>query len=75
MTLQFSRSLYDAGAIEQTVAAYAELATFAVRVDEYSVVVELSDPSAEIADLADHFCNHVLHLSITTSRRSIEGAQ
>jgi len=75
MTLHFSRSIYDADAVQQTVAAYAALGTFTVNVDDHSVVVELSNPSPDIPDLADHFANHVLHLSITTARRAIEGAQ
>ena len=75
MTLHFSRSLYDAAAIEQTVAAYAGLASFELRVDAHSVVVEVTDLSADIADLTDHFANHALHLSITATRRAIEGAQ
>jgi hypothetical protein len=75
MTLLFSRSLYNAHAIEQTVAAYEELASFTVKVDQYSVRVGISDPDPGIADLADHFANHALHLSITTARRAIEGAQ
>jgi hypothetical protein len=75
MTLHFSLSIYDAASIEQTVAAYAELATFQVQVDAHTVSVEMTDMSPDIDDLADHFANHALHLSITTARRAVEGAQ
>jgi len=75
MTLQFSRSLYDVAAVEATVAAFAALATWSVSEDESGIKVEMRDPSGDIDDLADHFANHVLHTSITMTRRAALGAQ
>lgn len=75
MTLSFSRSLYDVGAVQQTVAAYSELATWTVTVDDHTVAVSCADPSPDIPDLTDHFANHALHLSIANTRRAAEGAQ
>jgi len=75
MTLQFSRSLYEQAAIEATVAAFSELATFTVQADEDGIKVEMTDASPDVDDLADHFANHALHLSITMTRRAAEGAQ
>ena len=75
MTLEFSRSLYGQAAIEASVEAFSELATFVVTADEHGFVVELRDITPDIEDLADHFANHALHLSITMTRRSAEGAQ
>lgn len=75
MTLQFSRSIYDADAVQATVAAFGELATWSVEIDEHGVTVHMTDPTPEIDDLADHFANHALHLTITSARRSAEGAQ
>ena len=75
MTLQFSRSLYEQAAIEATVEAFSELASFAVTSDEHGFVVEIRDATPEIDDLSDHFANHALPLSITMTRRAAEGAQ
>ena len=75
MTLQFSRSLYNQAAIDATVEAFSELATFTVTVDEHGFVVEMSDVTPDIDDFEDHFANHALHLSITMTRRAAEGAQ
>ena len=75
MTLQFSRSLYEQAAIEATVEAFSELASFAVTSYEHGFVVEIRDATPEIDDLSDHFANHALHLSITMTRRAAEGAQ
>ena len=74
MTLSFSRSLYDADAIRETAEAYAELATWTVIVEQYSVSVVCTDPNPDIADLSDHFANHALHLSIANTRRAAGGA-
>lgn len=75
MTLQFSRSLYDRAAVEATIEAFADLATWTVSEDDGGIKVEMRDPSGDIDDLADHFANHVLHASITLTRRSALGAQ
>ncbi|HCH65835.1 MAG: hypothetical protein CL927_17340 [Deltaproteobacteria bacterium] len=73
MTLMFSRSLYDPDALRETVAAYGELATWTITVDDHTIAVVCTDPSPEIPDLTDHFANHALHLSIANARRSSEG--
>ena len=66
-TLEFSCSIYHQAAIEETAAAYSELADCDVEATEGSIRVKLS-PKTEIDDLADHFANHALHLSIVESR-------
>lgn len=80
MTLDFSTSLYREDAIREAAAIYAGLATISVHADGHSVSVTLTNLSPDLdhdtaTDLADHFANHALHLSITSARRAVEGAQ
>lgn len=71
--MDFSRSLYDAAAVQAAVAAYAELARFEVAESDTQVTVSIHEPHPEVADLADHFANHVLHESVARARRGVEG--
>ena len=80
MTLEFSTSLYREDAIREAAAVYGGLATISVNADGHFVSVTLTDVSPDLdsdtaRDLADHFANHALHLSITSARRAVEGAQ
>ena len=71
--LDFSRSLYDLGAVQAAAAAYGELATFEVESTDALVTVRLSGLHPGVPDLLDHFTNHVLFATITARRRSAEG--
>lgn len=65
----FSRSLYQAEAVQAAVEAYQELATFDVKVRDDDVAVEIFDPDPDVANvLVDEFCNHVLHETIVRMR-------
>lgn len=72
--VDFSRSLYDAAAVQAAVAAYSDLARFEVEASDTQVTVAVHDPHPEVADLADHFANHVLHESVAIARRGGEAS-
>mgnify|MGYP007096743464 CR=1 FL=1 len=74
MLLDLSRSLYDLGAVEATALAFVELATFHVEPSEHHIQVRITDAHPSVADLVDHFTNHVLHATIVGRRRGVEGA-
>jgi hypothetical protein len=64
-TLSFARDLYSAEAVDEAVKAYAGLAQFAVSQVESDLVVQVSEPDPDVADvLADEFCNHVLNETV-----------
>ncbi len=75
--LSFHRSLYPVDAVQSAVAAYAELATFAVDVGHDRTTVTITDVDADFADqadeFADSFCNHALFETIR-SRRGTDAA-
>ena len=67
--LEFSRSLYNEAAVHEAVSAYEQLAVFHVEATAHTVSVTVSDPHPELADLADHFANHVLFATVGSERR------
>lgn len=67
--LEFSRSLYSETAVQEAVSAYAQLAVFHVEATEHTVSVTVSEPHPDLADLADHFANHVLFSTVGEERR------
>lgn len=72
--LVFARSLYDLAAVESAAAAYGQLATIEVQSTASHVTAHVSNPHPDVADLVDHFANHVLHATVTGRRRAAEGA-
>ena len=74
MLLDLSRSLYDLGAVEATAETFVELATIEVEASEHHIRVRISDAHPGLADLADHFANHVLHATVVSRRRVAEGS-
>lgn len=72
--LTFSRDLYSADALEATVKAFGELATFKVDTGdlELSVDVAAEDPEEEEM-LVDEFCNYLLSETIIRSRTQDRG--
>ena len=72
-TIQFSRSLYLAEAVDAAVSAYSEVATFNVDSDENDISVQI-EADAGYGDTVYHaFCNHVLFESIVRSRQALGG--
>ena len=68
-TLDFSRSLYLPEAVQAAADAFAELASLTVSPHEGGVLVSISDPDPELADvLADELANHALHETIIRPR-------
>ena len=68
-TIEFSRSLYDPEAIDEAVAAFGALATFAVVATEAHVRVTMSEPDPDVADvLVDELCNHALAHTVSRHR-------
>jgi hypothetical protein len=69
VTITFARSLYEPEAVDAAVAAFGELATFEIKLEDHAVIVEIRDPDPDVADvLADELCNHVLSHTITARR-------
>ncbi len=67
--LRFSRSLYEPEAVRAAVKAFDALAQFEVSLTADDVVVTISDPDEELADvLADELCNHALHQTVIRAR-------
>ncbi len=73
--ITFAKSLYDADALAQSIDAYEALAGFVVEESPDELRVTITDPHPDVADLTDHFANHVLWATITTRRRNEEAAQ
>jgi len=70
--LAFSRDLYAAEAVDEAVRAYAGLARFAVSQGGADVLVEVSEPDPEVADvLLDEFCNHVLNETVRLRQKGL----
>lgn len=68
--LRFSRSLYDAEAVDAAVAAFGHLAELSVDAAADEVVVTVADPHPALADrLADELANHVLFHTVLHRRR------
>lgn len=72
--IDFSRSLYDADAIRETIAAWAHVARFEVEEGETEVSVAITGAPAGVAHVEDHFANHVLSSSIARARRAVGSA-
>ena len=67
--LLFSRSLYEPEAVEDAVRAFDALARFEVQLTADDIIVTISEPDAELADvLADELCNHALHQTVIRAR-------
>ena len=67
--LSLPRSLYDASAVEATVEAYNELATFDVKLVDDAIMVTINDPDPDVADIiVDEFCNHALSETIRSKQ-------
>ena len=68
-TLCFSHSLYEHDAVVAAAEAFEGLVTIQVQKSDSETRVQIDWFSAEIPDVLDHFCNHVLHHSIVALRR------
>lgn len=67
--ISFDRSLYLPEAVEAAAAAYADYAKIQVTQATDAVVADLSDAVGhDLGTIANAFCNHVLHETITRRR-------
>lgn len=72
--IAFDRSLYLPDAVDAAAAAYADFATIRVTAGPEAIVADISDVvEHDPQTVADAFCNHVLHETISR-RRSEEKA-
>jgi len=69
-SLQFSRSLYDKGAVDAAALAFAALASFEVTSEDDEIHVSVSEIDERVADrLVDAFCNHALYETVMRARK------
>ncbi len=68
--ISFDRSLYLPDAVEAAAAAYADFAKVELTSSGEAVVADISDAGDyDLTTIANAFCNHVLHETISRRRR------